>query len=159
MGDDGEGDGWPVVGADEHEHRWPLITRRKEGYLPSASDILKAYAWRMGVEANADVSVPPGTTEDVRRILVSLLFPAPSRAQTVGEVRSLLAAAVVRDGLWTDFKVGAPFTEYVDAMGRVYTDEEAEEWGMAFAEALRSLGELELYGVAMDLTETLLMPG
>jgi hypothetical protein len=151
-----------TVAVVEHERKWPGAAARVGGriYLPTVSELLKAYAWRIGGESVPDPGVHGTGDAYIREMLADLLFPTPWRAETEYEFRCLLAKVQVGDGLWSSFRIGAPFSEYRTADGAsVYSDAQAVDLGRMFEDAHNSLGVVRLYTIASDLARTLIMPG
>jgi hypothetical protein len=155
------GDVRPSALVLESERVWPSSGSRVAArpYLPCVGDLLKAFVWRVGGESSPD----PGTVGEgdpsVRELLAETLFPTPWRAETEYEVRCLLARVQVGDGLWSSFKLGAPFDVYRTPGGeRVYSDDQASDLGRMFEDAYRSVGPVRLYELACGLVDCLLLP-
>lgn len=151
----------------EFVRRFPGAATHKIGHIPSVSDMLAAYAWRVGgrpVPIDVDECQDENKRLAFRHDLALVLFPAPFKAETDSEVRALIAKVIVADGLWSDFKLGMPFTEYRfshedgEPAEGVYTMGEATDMGRMFKEAGENVGHIRLLELVLELMTTLTMP-
>ncbi len=136
------------------------VARVEGGFIPTLADTLCAYVWKMGGSAIVDTAVIGGSDE-TRNLLAGMLFPCPTRCETLYELRSLITKIVIADGLWSGFTPGKPFTEYLrneDTQSPVYSMRECHILGELVNEATRVFGPLKVYEVTMDLIHNLVMP-